>query len=99
MASWDMETSDELNLMIAYIDRCPTLEGHGAHMVVQTEKGMVSLIVMPNTTVKDRELVEFDGMQAYLVSLGDYSAAIIGTPEQAVSSMDQLVRSSIHKST
>ena len=94
-ASWDMQASPELLKRVSYIKKCLTMDGMGAHMIVQTDQGAVTLIVMPKTPVTDRELVEFDAMQAHLVALGGASAAIIGNSDQAVSSLDDLIRSSI----
>ena len=71
------------------------MDGRGAHMVVQTDLGPITVIYMPGTTVKDRRVIEFGNMQAYLVALEVGSAAIIGRQDQAVSTMDELVRNAI----
>lgn len=95
LSSWGLEVEPELLNRVTYIKKCITMDGLGAHMVVQTSEGPVTLIVMPKTAVTDRELVEFDGMQAYLVSLGSASAAIIGRADQSVGRFDALVRDAI----
>ena len=95
MANWDLEAAPELMKRVTYIKKCFTINGMGAHMIVQTDNGPVTLIVMPNTEVTDRKLVSFDNMQAHLVALGGGSAAIIGRSDQAVSAIDSLVRRSI----
>lgn len=97
LAGWGLEAGPELLGRVTYIKKCFTMDGLGAHMVVQTSEGPVNLIVMPKTAVTDRELVEFDGMQAYLVALGSSSAAIIGRADQSVGNFDQLVRGAISK--
>jgi hypothetical protein len=99
MARWDLQAGPELAGRVTYIKRCITMDGLGAHMIVQTDQGPVNLIVMPKTAVTDRQLVEFDNMQAHLVALGDASAAIIGRADQSVSSIDDLVRNAISKSS
>jgi len=98
MAKWDLEASPELLKRVTYIKSCFTMDGKGAHMIVQTDQGMVNLIVMPKTTVTDRKLVEFGGMQAHLVALGSASVAIIGRQDQSVAGMDALIRNSISRS-
>jgi hypothetical protein len=95
LASWDIQASPELLARVTYIKKCFTMDGRGAHMIVQTDKGPVNLIVMPGTSVTDRKLVEFDTMQAHLVALQGGSAAIIGSSDQAVSSLDAFIRSAI----
>jgi hypothetical protein len=98
MAAWNMEADPELMDRVTFIKRCFTMEGMGAHMIVQTDQGPVNLIVMPKTVVTDRRMVEFDNMQAYLIALGGASAAIIGRKDQSVAAMDALVRNSISRS-
>lgn len=97
LAGWGLEAGPELLGRVTYIRKCFTMDGLGAHMIVQTSDGPVTLIIMPKTAVTDRELVEFDGMQAHLVALGTSSAAIIGRADQSVEHFDQLVRDAISK--
>ena len=99
MASLEMTVGANLAGRIQFIKVCPTVDGRGAHMVVQTDQGLITVIYMPGTTVKDRRVIEFGNMQAYLVALEVGSAAIIGRQDQAVSTIDNLVRNSINRST
>ena len=99
MASLEMTAGEKLADRIQFIKFCPTLDGRGAHMIVQTDQGLITVIYMPGTTVRDRRIVKFGTMQAYLVALEVGSAAIIGSADQAVSTMDELVRNSIFRST
>jgi len=99
MSRLNLEAGDLLADRIRFIKHCPTMKGKGAHMVVQTDQGPVSIIYMPGTEVTDRQVVEFGKMQAYLVAMEGGSAAIIGTLDQAVSEVDALVRESLHRTT
>ena len=99
MAGLDMTAGLKLVDRIQFIKFCPTMDGRGAHMIVQTDQGLITVLYMPGTTVKDRRIIEFGTMQAYLVALEVGSAAIIGRQNQAVSTMDELVRNSIFRST
>ncbi|NNE04914.1 MAG: DUF3379 family protein [Xanthomonadales bacterium] len=99
MASWDLEASPELAGRVTYIKKCFTMDGLGAHMVVRTDQGMLTLIVMPKTSVNDGQLIAFDEVEAHLVSLGGMSAAIIGRPGQPFDSVESLVRSGISKTS
>ena len=49
----------------SYIKYCPTPEGRGAHMVVSSDQGPMTVIFMPETQVTDGEMVEFDQMHAH----------------------------------
>ena len=77
---------------ITFIKFCPTPDGRGAHMVVSTDQGPMTIIFMPKVQVNDGEMVEFDQMHALLVDLGHGSAAIIGDMSQSLESLAPLVR-------
>lgn len=80
---------------ISVIKYCPTPDGKGIHMVLNSEEGPLTLIYMPETTVNDSEEVFFDNMHALLVGLKKGSAVIIGSEQQRVSSLYALVHESI----
>ena len=95
MASLNAAAGKELSERIQYISFCPTPEGRGAHMVVSTPEGPITIIFMPDTRVNDGELVEFDQMHAYLVNLEQGSAAIIGALNQPVETLQLVVKNSL----
>lgn len=94
-AEFAMEAAPELADIISVIKYCPTPDGKGIHMVLNTEEGIVTLIYMPETPVADGQSLEFEGKQALLVGLEKGSAAIIGNGEQMISNLYPLVRESI----
>jgi len=95
MASLNASAGQKLSGRVTFIKYCPTPDGRGAHMVVSTQQGPVTIIFMPETNVIDGEMVEFDQMHAYLVNLEHGSAAIIGQRSQAVKSLESMVRTAI----
>ena len=95
MSSLDASADTQLSGRIKLIKFCPTLEGRGAHMVVSTDQGPVTIIFMPKTQVDDRTMVEFDQMHAFLIDFDHGSAAIIGDKSQAVESLENIVRTSL----
>ena len=95
MARLDAAAGQQLSGSIRFIKFCPTPDGRGAHMVVSTDQGPMTIIFMPKTAVTDGEMVEFDQMHAYLVSLEHGSAAIIGNQSQAVTDLETMIRSSL----
>jgi hypothetical protein len=95
MASLNASAGQQLTGRIKFIKYCPTPEGRGAHMVVSTDQGPMTIIFMPKTQVTDGEVVEFDQMHAYMIDLERGSAAIIGRRSQPVKSLEALVRNSL----
>jgi hypothetical protein len=94
-ALFSVEAAPELADIVSVIKYCPTPDGKGVHMVLNTSEGPVTVIYMPATEVIDRETLEFDGMQALLVSLEKGSAAIIGTGSQGIAALYSVVQDSI----
>jgi hypothetical protein len=90
-----MEATPELAGIISVIKYCPTPDGKGIHMVLNTNDGPVTLIYMPETDVIDRQSIEFNGMRALLVGLEKGSAAIIGSGDQIISGLYPVVQESI----
>jgi len=95
LASLDATADKDLSGRIKFIKFCPTPDGRGAHMVVSTDQGPMTIIYMPGTQVTDGEVVDFDQMHALLVSLEHGSAAIIGERSQNVGSLVATVRDSL----
>jgi len=95
MASLNASADQQLSGRIKFIKFCPTPEGRGAHMVVSTDQGPMTIIFMPKTRVTDGEMVKFDQMHAFLINLEHGSAAIIGKQSQAVESMEAVIRESL----
>ncbi len=91
----NFEALPELAGMVGFIKYCPTPDGNGVHMVLNTEQGPVTVILMPETAVTDRESLSINGLQAYLVALSRGSVAIIGASDDLVASLGPMVRNSI----
>jgi hypothetical protein len=83
---------------IKFIKFCPTPDGRGAHMVVSTDQGPMTIIFMPKTPVTDGELIEFDQQHALLVELENGSAAIIGERSQVLESLEPVLRQALKTS-
>ena len=98
MASLDAEAGQQLSGNIRFIKFCPTPDGRGAHMVVSTDQGPMTVIFMPGTQVTDGEVVRFDQMHALLVGLERGSAAIIGDQSQSVEKLEVLIKGSLKTS-
>jgi len=95
LSSLHAHAGPQLSERMRFIKFCPTPHGTGAHMVISTDQGLVTVIFMPDNKVRDGQMVDFNGMQAYLVALEHGSAAIIGRPSQHVAQLRTIVTSSL----
>lgn len=82
LADFNVRAEPALADIVSVIKYCPTPDGKGVHMVLHTETGPVTVIYMPETSVKDREVLAIDDSKAVLVELRSGSAAIIGSGER-----------------
>lgn len=76
---------------------CPTPDGDGAHLVLDTAEGPITLIVMPRTRVPDTPTAQrlHDGQEAWLVGLGRGSVAVIADPELGAYDIARQIRQQI----
>ena len=95
LSGLDVQAGPALADIVGVIKYCPTPDGKGVHMILNTETGPVTVIYMPHTKVTDGEMLAFDNVEAILVELQSGSAAIIGPDEQLISSLSGLVQDSI----
>jgi len=95
LAEFDVQATPALADIVGVIKFCPTPDGTGVHMVLNTESGPVTVIYMPDTEVTDKEMLAFDRVEAVLVDLQSGSAAIIGAGSQRISSLYAIVHDSI----
>jgi hypothetical protein len=95
LAGFDVEAAPSLADIVGVIKYCPTPDGKGVHMVLNTQNGPVTVIYMPDTTVSDGKIHAFDNVQTILVELQHGSAAIIGADSQLVSDYYAIVQNSI----
>ena len=95
LAGFDVEAAPALADIVGVIKSCPTPDGKGVHMVLNTQAGPVTVIYMPDTTVSDGKVHAFDNVQAILVELQHGSAAIIGADRQQVSDYYAIVQNYI----
>jgi hypothetical protein len=87
-----MQMGNGLARQVTLIKYCPTPSGRGIHMVVHTEQGAATILLMPDTRVDDGEMVFFDQQKARLVQLNHGSAAIIGDKPYSLDQIEQSLR-------
>jgi hypothetical protein len=91
----NMQAAPALADIVGVIKYCPTPDGKGIHMILNTQNGPVTVIYMPDTPVIDREMFAFDNLEVILVELKRGSAAIIGPDQQSISGLYAFVQDSI----
>jgi len=95
LAELDVQANPALADIVSVIKYCPTPDGKGVHMILNTETGPVTVIYMPHTRVTDGEMLAFDNVEAVLVELQSGSAAIIGPDRQLISSLSAIIQDSL----
>jgi hypothetical protein len=96
LAAFGVKAEPELAGIVRVVKSCPTPDGKGVHMVLNTERGLITVIYMPETPVADGERLTFDDREALLVALPKGSAVIIGSSQQSIANFQPLVRGAIH---
>lgn len=94
-AGYDIVVSPALAERIDTLGNCKTPGGRGAHMVVITDEGPVTLIFMPEVDEVDGHILAFDNLVAATLKLERGSAVIIGLNEEMIAPVYALARSGI----
>ena len=74
----------DLGPAVSYLHDCPVPGGMGKHIVVQTPKGKVTVLTMPNRSVRRKGTLEAQGLVAAVMPAGKGSFAIIGESRSAL---------------
>lgn len=94
-ARYGVEISPALAGRIDIVEACKTPGGRGAHMVIITEQGPVTLIFMPEMVSVEGHVLAFDHMVAATLQLTRGSAVVIGPNEEVIAPVYALAREGI----
>ena len=94
-ASYGVEISPALAGRIDVLSACKTPGGRGAHMVIITDQGPVTLIFMPELETLDGHIMAFDHLVAATLQLEQGSAVIVGSNEEIITPVYALARAGI----
>ena len=94
-ARFDVELSQELADRIDLVHGCKTPGSRGAHLVVNTENGPVTLIFMPKVETVNPHILDMGALVAATLGLEKGSAVIIGPTEEAIAPIYAIARSGI----
>lgn len=95
MAEFGVRLSGALAGQVRLAKFCPTPDGRGAHLVLETPDGPVQLIYIPGAHTPGSGDIRFDGMHARLLALGPATAALIAAADQSFDNTEALVRNAI----
>ncbi len=95
LASVGVRASDAFSEQVRFIKFCPTPHSQGAHMIVDTAAGPVTVIYMPAVELAQPVLVRFDDVEARVVALTTGAAAIIGPEGRPVEDLQSRLREGI----
>ncbi len=87
LASLGATASADLAAQVQFIKFCPTPDSRGAHMVLATDAGPVTVIFMPAVRVDEPTVIRFDGVNAQVIGLTSGAAAIIGADDGAAQAL------------
>jgi hypothetical protein len=95
LAAFDVEATPELAGIVGLIKYCPTPDGKGVHMILNTVDGPLTVFYLPRTAVTDGEWMTFDDVSAVLVELESGSAVIIGPEERGLENYYAVIQDAI----
>lgn len=79
--------------LVRFADLCPGRPG--AHLVIAGSRGPVTVMIMPDQPVPNRQLVARSGFTGVIAPAGKGSVAIVGLPGEAIDQYESQVRSAI----
>lgn len=80
---------------IRFAENCPIGRQRGAHLVVAGARGPVTILVLPDTAVTERQAMTSGGFEGVIIPAGRGSLAIVGLPGEALASFEQQLRRAV----
>lgn len=94
-ARFDVEVSPDFARRIDYVHHCKTPGARGAHMVISTDHGPITLIFMPEVDTVNGHILDLGEEVAATLPLESGSAVIIGPSEEAIAPVYAIAREGI----
>lgn len=98
LASVGVEADDALLQRIRFGKNCPTPEGKGAHLVINTDNGPITLFYAPGVSSEANQM-SLGEVVAVLINMQSGSAALLGDDESSVREVEELVKDGLHPMT
>ncbi len=94
-ARFDVEISPDFAARIDSVHNCKTPGSRGAHMVISTQSGPITLIFMPEVDTVNGHILDLGEEVAATLPLERGSAVIIGPSEEAIAPIYAIARAGI----
>lgn len=94
-ASFGIAVSPDFAERIDFVHKCKTPGSRGAHMVISTENGPITLIFMPEVDTVNGHILDLGQEVAATLPLESGSAVIIGPSEEAIAPIYTIAREGI----
>ena len=85
--------------LITYAQSCKINGKDVPHLVIQGEKGPVTVLLMPDERIENAEALEGEGINGVLIPVGNGSIAIIGEKDENLDTIRRNVSNSVTWST
>ena len=95
----DVATMNHDAGLITYAMSCSINGRDVPHLVIQGEKGPITIMLMPHEKVDGASEIEGDNIHGLIIPVGDGSIAIIGEKEESLDRVQQSVVDSVSWST
>jgi hypothetical protein len=90
---------DQNTGLFTYARTCPVNGKTVPHLVMQGERGPVTIILMPDEKISGPETVEGESVRGVILPVGDGSIAIFGEREEALDNIERKILDSVSWST
>ena len=91
----DVATMNHDAGLITYAQTCVINGKKVPHLVIQGEKGPVTILLMPDETVEEAVELEGESINGVILPVGDGSIAIIGEDEERLDNIQESVMDSV----
>jgi hypothetical protein len=91
----DIASMDRSAGLISYAQTCVINGREVPHLVLQGERGPVTILLMPDETVRGATALEGEQVSGVILPVGDGSIAIIGEREERIDEIQQRILKSV----
>jgi len=94
VSQFDVPDLPDLSVLPAmtYVEKCWMRTGYGLHLIVQGQKGPVTVLFMPNESVEQSQPIQSEDFTGKLYSLGQGSFALVGIPGEPLEMLAEKLR-------
>lgn len=97
LATLNLNMSSDYAGKFVFAKNCPTPEGLGVHLVVQSDYGPATVYYIPARSDYDPNAFRVNGMQAQLVPMQQGSVAILGNNQKVIDNTAELLRKALRE--